>query len=181
MPKLRKAKKEEGWAPASVSGDAPAAQAAPAPAPEATASQPAADYDPPAYTPAPSRSRSSKGGLAAFFDVGETTAAERDRVAAAEWQQVFAPVMDLMRASVPEASTPEEAARILSENQGEITPDPKGGAYIYGDAYDRDARVYYRLLHRDYEKAPRPSELGKRKTSHHLHQVYGKLVGTKGW
>jgi hypothetical protein len=117
----------------------------------------------------------------AFFDVGETTAADRERVAAAEWEQVFAPVMDLMKASVPEANTPEEAARILAQNQGEITPDPKGGSYIHGDAFDRDARVYYRLLHRDYEKVPRPSELGKRKTSHHLHQVYGKLVGTKGW
>jgi hypothetical protein len=39
--------------------------------------------------------------------------------------------------------------------------------------------VYYRLLRRDYEKNPRPSL--KRQKSHHLHEVYGKLVGTKGW
>ena len=94
---------------------------------------------------------------------------------------LLAPVMDLMKASVPEANTPEEAARILAQNQGEITPDPKGGSYIYGDAYDRDARVYYRLLNRDYEKVPRPSEVAKRRTSPHLHQLYGKLTGNKGW
>jgi hypothetical protein len=110
---------------------------------------------------------------------GETTAAERDRQAALDWEQAMAPVMDLMRASVPEASTPEEAARILGENQGEITADPKGGSYVQGDGFDRDARVYYRLLRRDYEKNPRPSL--KRSKSHHLHEVYGKLVGTKGW
>ncbi|HTJ76438.1 MAG TPA: hypothetical protein VL337_13865 [Acidimicrobiales bacterium] len=179
MPKLRKSKKDDaGWAPPSVSGSAPAP--APAAAEPPTEPQPAASYDPPPYTPAPRRSQ-SKGGLMAFFDVGETTAAERERVAAAEWEQVFAPVMDLMKASVPEANTPEEAARILAQNQGEITPDPKGGSYIHGDAFDRDARVYYRLLRRDYEKVPRPSEVKKRPTSHHLHQVYGKLVGTKGW
>lgn len=176
MARLRKSKQDEGWSPAPVAeaaAPAPAAQAAPEP-------QAAANYDPPAYSP-PSRAPRSRGGLMGFFDVGETTAADRDRVAAAEWEQVFAPVMDLMKASVPEANTPEEAARILGQNQGEITPDPKGGSYVYGDAYDRDARVYYRLLHRDYEKVPRPSEVGKRATSHHLHQIYGKLVGTKGW
>jgi hypothetical protein len=177
MPKLRRSKKDEAGSAPSMSDAAPQ----PAPEPEPTAAQAAASYDPPPYTPAPARSSKQRGGLLAKFDVGETTAAERDRVAAAEWEQIFAPVMDLMRASVPEASTPEEAARILGENQGEITPDPKGGSYIQGDAFERDARVYYRLLKRDYEKVPRPSELKKRTTSHHLHQVYGKLVGTKGW
>ena len=78
-------------------------------------------------------------------------------------------------------TTPEEAARIWAENQGEITPDPKGGSYIHGDAFDTDARVYYRLLRRDYEKTPRPSEKGKRSVSHHLHGIYNKLPGTRGW
>jgi hypothetical protein len=110
---------------------------------------------------------------------GETTAAERDRVAAQDWEQAMAPVMELMRNSIPEASTPEEAARILAENQGEITQDTGGGSYVPGDGFERDARVYYRLLRRDYEKNPRPSL--KRQKSHHLHEVYGKLVGTKGW
>jgi hypothetical protein len=110
---------------------------------------------------------------------GETTAQERDRIAAEEFEQAIAPVMDLMREYVPGASTPEEAERILAANQAEVTPDPKGGSYIYGDAFDRDARVYYRLLRRDYEKNPRPSE--KRPKSHHLHEIYGKLTGNKGW
>ena len=161
-------------------------QAAPPPpaeaAPEPTAQQPAANYEPPPYQHTepsrPFRSATS-GGLAGFLDVGASSAAERERIAAMEWEQAIAPALELMRASVPEASTPEEAARILSENQGEITPDPRGGGYVSGDAYDRDARVYYRLLRRDYEKTPRPSE--KRQVSHHLHQAYGKLPGTRGW
>lgn len=134
----------------------------------------------------PPRSRdpdTGKGGLLSrvLLFSGEQTPEERDRIAAEEFQQAIAPVMDYMRAAVPEASTPEEAARILSENQGEITPDPKGGAYVPGDAFDADARVYYRLLRRDYEKYPRPSEKEKQKQSHHLHAVYGKLGGNKGW
>lgn len=112
---------------------------------------------------------------------GETTAQERDRIAAEEFEQAIAPVMEYMRAHNPEASTPEEAARIWSQNQGDITPDPNGGSYVYGDAFDNDARVYYRLLRRDYEKTPRPSEREKRSVSHHLHGVFNKLPGTRGW
>ncbi len=157
--------------------------------------QAAADYTPPTgaddfqlperYIPAeppPSREPpAAKGGLLnrVLLFSGETTPAERDRIAQEEFQQAIEPVMEYMRAAVPEASTPEEAARILSENQGEITPDPKGGSYVHGDAFDRDARVYYRLLRRDYEKTPRPSE--KRSLSHHLHGAYNKLPGTRGW
>jgi len=92
--------------------------------------------------------------------------------------------MEYMRAANPEASSPEEAARIWGENQGEITPDPKGGAYVPGDAFDNDARVYYRLLRRDYEKTPRPSE--KRKESRSLTRAggadgYKLLPGSRGW
>jgi hypothetical protein len=173
---------------------APAAPAATASAPQPSYQQ-AADYTPPEGAqdfqlparhvpaePPPLRDPGTgAGGLLhrALLFTGEQSAEERDRQARLDWEQAIAPVMDLMRASVPEASTPEEAARILAENQGEITPDPQGGGYVRGDGFDRDARVYYRLLRRDYEKVPRPS--AKRPTSHHLHQVYGKLVGTKGW
>ena len=138
---------------------------------------------PPSFEPAPPPPASprSSGSLIerAFGEPGEVPPAERDRIAQMEFEQAIAPVMEMMRAAVPGASTPEEAARVLSENQGEITPDPQGGAYIHGDAFDHDARVYYRLLKRDYETAPRPSE--KKKPSHHLHGVYGKLPGTRGW
>ena len=115
---------------------------------------------------------------------GETTAQERDRVAAQEFEQAIAPVLEYMRAHVPEASTPEEAARIWGENQGSITPDPKGGSYVPGDSFDTDARVYYRLLHRNYEKTPRPSE--RRKESRALSKAggaegYHLLPATRGW
>jgi len=133
--------------------------------------------------PAPSREPTRSGSLLsrALLDSGEQTADERDRVAALEFEQAIAPVMEYMRAAVPEATTPEDAQRILFENQGEITPDPQGGSFVKGDAFERDARVYYRLLRRDYEKYPRPSERAKKQTSPHLHQVYGKLQGNKGW
>ena len=142
------------------------------------------EFDPPiSFEPAPPPPPSprSSGSLLnrALGDPGELSAAERDRIAAMEFEQAISPVMELMRAAVPGAETPDEAARILAENQGEITPDPQGGAYVPGDAFDEDARVYYRLLRRDYERNPRPSE--KRSVSHHLHGVYGKLTGTKGW
>jgi len=135
-------------------------------------------YEPAPPPPEPPR---PKGGLLerVLLFSGETTPADRDRVAQEEFEQAIAPVLDLMRASVPGANTPEEAQRILAENQGEVTPDPKGGAYVPGDAFDADARVYYRLLRRDYESNPRPSE--KKKLSHHLHQAYNRLPGTRGW
>ena len=157
--------------------------------------QAAADYVPPTGAddfqlperhipaePPPSREPpAAKGGLLnrVLMFTGEQTPEERDRIAAEEFQQAIEPVLEYMRAAVPEASTPEEAARILDERAGEVTPDPQGGSYVHGDAFEADARVYYRLLRRDYEKTPRPSE--KRGTSHHLHGIYGKLTGTKGW
>jgi hypothetical protein len=153
-----------------------------APVEPAAVDQPAASYEPPPHTMPATNGGSSRGapsGLLGRLDPGEQTADERERQAAQDWEQILAPAMDLMRAAVPEANTPEDAARILSQNQGEITPDPEGGAYVRGDAFESDARVYYRLLRRDYEKNPRPSQ--KREVSHHLHGVYGKLTGTKGW
>jgi hypothetical protein len=114
-----------------------------------------------------------------YGDVGEQSASERERQAALDFQQAIAPALDLLQASVPGASSPEEAARILEESQGEFVADPDGGAFVRGDAFDADARVYYRLLRRDYERNPRPSE--KRAKSHHLSEVYGRLPGLKGW
>jgi hypothetical protein len=137
----------------------------------------------PSEPPPSSEGPAPKGGLLqrVLLFSGETKPEERDRVAQEEFQQAIAPVLDYMRVQNPDASTPEEAARIWAENQGEITPDPKGGSYIHGDAFETDARVYYRLLRRDYEKTPRPSEKGKRSVSHHLHGIYNKLPGTRGW
>lgn len=173
-------------APAEATGPSDMA----APRPRAVESRPTyelpgtIEFDPPiSYEPAPPAPpppRSSGSLLTrALGDPGELSAEERDRQAQTEFEAAIAPVMDLMRSAVPEASTPEDAARILSENQGEITPDPQGGAYVPGDAFEADARVYYRLLRRDYEKNPRPSE--RKQMSHHLHGVYNKLPGTRGW
>jgi len=142
-------------------------------------------YNPAEPPPSPEPD-TGKGGLfnRVLRFTGEQTAAERDRIAAEEFEQAIAPVMEYMRAAAPEASTPEEAARIWAENQGEITPDPRGGAYVSGDAFDTDARVYYRLLRRNYEKTPRPSET--RKESRALSRSGGSdgyrlLPGTRGW
>ncbi len=141
------------------------------------------------YPAEPPRSPEPPAGPAGLFKrvllfSGETTAQERDQVAAQEFAQAIAPVMEFMRVNNPDASTPEEAARIWAENQGEITPDPMGGAYVAGDSFDRDARIYYRLLRRNYEKTPRPSE--KRKESRALSRSggadgYRLLPGTRGW
>ena len=182
MVKLRREKKDD--APPSEAAAAVDATAVMADAPPPAAPAPPA-WEPPAvsYSSGSSSSSSGRGGLfnRMYGDVGEQSAAERDRVAAAEFQAVLAPAMELLQASVPEASSPEEAARILEQSQGELVPDPNGGSYVRGDAYDADARVYYRLLRRDYEKTPRPSEKTKRQQSPHLHATYGKLPGTRGW
>lgn len=126
-----------------------------------------------------------------YGDVGAAKAEDRERVAAAEWQAVVSPVMDLLQASVPDASSADEAAQAWNSG-GPVTPDPEGGAYIYGDAFDTDARVYYRLLRRDYEKDPRPGvgdaqsyymyNLAKKSNkSHYLPAPYGQRPGIKGW
>lgn len=140
----------------------------------------------PAEPPPSPEPQTPRGGLLqrVLLFTGENSAADRDRVAAEEFEQAIAPVMEYMRVMAPEASTPEEAARIWAENQGEITPDPKGGSYVAGDAFDEDARIYYRLLNRDYEKNPRPSL--KRKESRALSRSggadgYRMLPATRGW
>jgi len=123
------------------------------------------------------------GGLLArmYGDPGEMSRAERERQAALEFEQAVAPVMDLLAASVPEASSPEEAARAWESRVGELRPDPDGGAYVAGDRFDREARVYYRLLRRDYQRNPRPSQAAKSGVTHHLHSRYNLFPGTKGW
>lgn len=157
-------------------------------APEAEGEAPAAD--PPVQEPAPLAAagpgpvtRTTPGGLLGrvFGDPAQMSRAERERQAAMELEQAVAPVMDMLVGSVPGASSPEEAARAWESRAGEVRPDPGAGAYIPGDAYEREARVYYRLLRRAYQKDPRPS-LGKgRGPTHHLHSRYNLFPGTKGW
>ena len=165
--------------------DAPEAAPEPAPAPAPTATRPA---------PAPGDGDGGNGGngyetiktsgglLSRMYgEPGERSRADRDREAALEFEQAVAPVLDMLQGAVPGASSPDEAARTLESQVGELRPDPGAGAYIPGDRYDREARVYYRLLRRDYEKDPRPSLTRNRRASHHLHGQYKAFPGTKGW
>jgi hypothetical protein len=187
MPLLKKGKKNEEPASASppVEAAAPATTDMAPPPPVADAPQPEAvaapPPPPPPMPPARGGNGGARGGLVGrlYGPPGEQSAAERQRIAEAEFQAAIAPALDLLVAAVPEAQSPQEAARALEARLGEYTPDPGPGAYVYGDAFDADARVYYRLLKRDYERNPRPSE--KRQKSHHLHEKLGLLPGTRGW
>lgn len=182
MPSLKKGKKkdEAGWAPPTVEAAAAPPDVGP-PEPAPPAPETAQQYVAPPPPPPPRANGGAGGGLVnrLYGPPGEQSASERQRVAEAEFQAAIAPALDLLVASVPEASSPQEAARVLEDRLGEYTPDPKPGSYIMGDAFQTDARVYYRLLKRNYERNPRPSE--QRKKSHHLHELYGKLHGNKGW
>jgi hypothetical protein len=188
MPLLKKGKKNEEPASASppVEAAAPATTDMAPPPPVADAPQPEAVAAPPPPPPPMPPARGGNGGARGgrlvgrlYGPPGEQSAAERQRIAEAEFQAAIAPALDLLVAAVPEAQSPQEAARALEARLGEYTPDPGPGAYVYGDAFDADARVYYRLLKRDYERNPRPSE--KRQKSHHLHEKLGLLPGTRGW
>ena len=162
----------------------PAVEAEPQPQPEpAPPPVTAGDSRPAGNGNKGSTSPGGPGGLIGrlYGDPGEVSREERDRQAALEFEQAVAPVMDLLKASVPEASSPDEAARAWESRVGELRPDPGAGAYVPGDRFDREARVYYRLLRRDYEKNPRPSMARKRSVSHHLHSQYNRFPGTKGW
>ena len=192
MPLLKRAKKNDHDGGAPASAEAPAAgpadgepvQAGPPEASHEAAASPPSPPPPPS-PPAPRARGGAAGGPAGglvgrfYGPPGEQSAEERQRIAEAEFQAAIAPALDLLVASVPDASGPQEAARRLEERLGDYTPDPGPGAYVHGDAFDGDARVYYRLLRRDYEKNPRPSE--SRRKSHHLHERYGLLPGHKGW
>lgn len=166
--------------------DKTSTQAAVAPAAAAPSAEPMAEDRPqPQPEPEPAATRAAKGpaGLLGriYGNPGETSRDERERQAAMEFDQAVAPVMDLLVGSVPEASSPEEAARAWESRVGELRPDPGAGAYIPGDRFDKEARVYYRLLRRDYEKNPRPSLSKSKKVSHALGTSYKQFPGTRGW
>ena len=192
MPKLLrrdKSPKATDAPPAAETAQLEAEAPAPPPPPAPTASEP------PPPPPAPMASEPGNGNgddyetimtsgsllTRMYGEPGERSRSDRDRVAAAEFEQAVAPVMDMLAGSVPEASSPEEAARAWEARIGEVRPDPGAGAYLPGDAFEREARVYYRLLRRDYEKNPRPSLTKNKKVSHHLHSQYKAFPGTRGW
>lgn len=115
-----------------------------------------------------------------YLESGALNADERERQAELEFQEAMSPIDGFLTQAVPEAGSPEEAKRLLAERQGAYFPDPDAGASLPGDRYDRDARVYYRLLRRDYESNPRPRR-PRPGTSPFLHDAHALLPGPKGW
>ncbi|MGQ0744487.1 MAG: hypothetical protein ACT4OS_09165 [Acidimicrobiales bacterium] len=120
----------------------------------------------------------ARPSLRRLFTVPERMSHEaREAEGAQELSQAMAFPLNLLSQAVPEAGTPEEAARLLAERQGELVADPAGGSEIHGDRFDTDRRVYYRLLNRDYQ----PRNPRAKKISHKLHDRPALLPGTRGW
>jgi hypothetical protein len=70
---------------------------------------------------------------------------ELERQAAADFQAAIAPSLEKLREVVPEASSPEEARRVLEERQGELLPDPEGERLRANDIFKTEATVHYRI------------------------------------
>ena len=69
---------------------------------------------------------------------------ELEREAAIEFNQALAPSMDLLRAAVPDASSPEEAWRAIESKLGTPLSDPEPELPIH-PVYQGDALVYQQL------------------------------------
>ena len=104
---------------------------------------------------------------------GETTE-EQEMVAQEEFQQAIAPVLEYMWVHNPDASTPEEAAHIWAEVQGEIMPDPRVARTLRGRLRRRRSGLLPAPAPGLREDPPPLGEVG-RSMSHHLHGVFNKL------
>lgn len=69
---------------------------------------------------------------------------EAEREAAAEFNQALAPSMDLLRAAVPDASSPEEAWRTIESKLGQPLNDPDAQIPRH-PVWSDDALVYQQL------------------------------------
>ncbi len=67
-----------------------------------------------------------------------------EREAAAELYQAVSPALELLQATVPEASSPEEAQRALESKLGPVRPDPDAQLPSHA-VYKGDALVYQQL------------------------------------
>jgi hypothetical protein len=87
---------------------------------------------------------------------GTSTAEEREREAAAEFQAAIMPGLMGLRDAVPDAATPEEAMRTLAAREAEHSypEDPEAGSLSQRDIFRTDASVYYRIRNR-FEKPRR--------------------------
>jgi hypothetical protein len=70
---------------------------------------------------------------------------ERERQAAAEFEAAIAPGLEKLRDAVPDASSPDEARRLLEERQGEVLVDEEGERLKQSDMYSGEASVHYRI------------------------------------
>ena len=70
---------------------------------------------------------------------------ELERQAEADFRAAIAPSLEPLRELVPEASSPDEAMRVLAERQGEALVDEEGAKLSSRDKYRNETSVYYRI------------------------------------
>ena len=87
---------------------------------------------------------------------GEPNRDELARQAEQEFNNAIMPGLMGLRDAVPDASSPEEAKRILAEREAqyEYPEDPEAGTLSQSDIYRADSSVYYRIRKR-FEKPRR--------------------------
>ncbi len=81
---------------------------------------------------------------------GTSSAEERERDAAAEFQAAIMPGLMGLRDAVPDAATPDDALRVLAQREAEhnYPDDPEAGKLSQSDIFRTDASVYYRIRNR---------------------------------
>ena len=70
---------------------------------------------------------------------------ELERQAAADFEAAIAASLEGLREVVPDASSPDEARRVLEERQGDALPDPEGERLRAHDLFRTEASVHYRI------------------------------------
>jgi len=87
---------------------------------------------------------------------GTSSAEEREREAAAEFQAAIMPGLMGLRDAVPDAATPDDALRALAQREAEhdYPEDSEGLSLSQRDIFRTDASVYYRIRNR-FEKPRR--------------------------
>lgn len=81
---------------------------------------------------------------------GTSSAEERERGAAADFQAAIMPGLMGLRDAVPDAASPDDALRALAEREAEhdYPEDPEGLSLAQRDIFRTDASVYYRIRNR---------------------------------
>ena len=82
--------------------------------------------------------------LISLLSAPSTNREEAEREAAAEFDQAAAPSMELLKAAVPEASSPEEAWRAIESRLGPSLEDPMPDLPDHPQ-YSGDTLVYHQL------------------------------------